>query len=107
MLDSEKEAFDEPDNHSRPEVIPSKSIFRILSILAIAASISGFLILISTIAVSISHATILYPYGFLLGLLLLSGGLILLLGMIFLHQESKKTTGVILSNSNEKNHLFD
>ncbi|MHA2203421.1 MAG: hypothetical protein ACW991_07005, partial [Candidatus Hodarchaeales archaeon] len=75
--------------------------FRILNILAIIASISGFLILLSIIAISISTTTILYPYGFVLGFLLLSGGLILFSSLIFLNQESKKTTGVILSNTEE------
>lgn len=103
MSDSENETFDEPKDILRPEVIPSKEIFRILSILALVASISGFLILLSILAVSISTATILYPYGFVLGFLLLSGGLILLSSLMILNQESKKTTGVIFSNTNENN----
>ena len=101
MMDRENEVFDEPESPIQPEVIPSKNIFLILSILAILASISGFFILLSIIAVSNSSATIMYPYGFILGFLLLLSGLILLLGLIFLHQESKKTTGVVLSNIKE------
>ena len=101
MLDSEKDTFDELRDNLPPEVIPSKEIVRILIILAIKASISGFIILLSIIAVSISNATIKYPYGFILGLLLLSGGLILLSSLIFLNQESNKTTGVIFSKTNE------
>lgn len=101
MLDSENEPFDESEELLQAEVIPSKEIFRILSILALLTSISGFLILLSIISISISTATILYPYGFILGFLLLSGGLILLSSLIFLNQESKKTTDVILSNTEE------
>ncbi|UCG01015.1 MAG: hypothetical protein JSW11_15530 [Candidatus Heimdallarchaeota archaeon] len=101
MLDDENGPFDESDERVQPEVIPSKEFFRILIFLAVIASISGFFILLSIIAVSISNATILYPYGFVLGMLLFLGGLILLLGMIFLHQESKKTPGVVSTNTNE------
>jgi len=101
MMDSKKETFDEQENYPLSELNPSRGIFLILTILAVLASISGFFILLSIIAVSISSATILYPYGFILGLLLLLGGLILLLSMIFLHQESKKTIGVALSDVNE------
>ena len=101
MLDSENEIFDESKEYLRPEVIPSKEIVRILIILAIIASISGFIILLSIIAVSLSNSSIIYPYGFLLGFLLLSGGIILLSGLIFLNQESKKTTGIISSKIND------
>ena len=106
MIDSEKGTLDEPEDPPKSEVIPSKIIFLILTIFAILASFSGFFILLSIIAVSSSSATILYPYGFILGSLLLLGGLILLLSMIFLHQESKKTTGVAPSNTNEKGPII-
>ncbi|MFW9903015.1 MAG: hypothetical protein ACFFFH_01665 [Candidatus Thorarchaeota archaeon] len=101
MMDRKNEVFDEQERLRQPEVIPSKNIFLILSIFAIVASISGFFILLSIITVSRSSTTILYPYGFILGFLLLLGGVILLLGLIFLHQESKKTIGMVLSNTNE------
>jgi hypothetical protein len=101
MMDSENEVNDERETLLQPEVIPSRTIFMILSFLATLASISGFLILLSILAVSRASPTIVYPYGFILGFLLLLGGLILLLGMIFLYQESKKTTGTVFSNPNE------
>lgn len=101
MMDNENETFDEPENLPLSELNPSRGIFLVLTILAIIASISGFFILLSIIAVSVSSATILYPYGFIIGLLLLLGGLILLSSMIFLHQESKKTAGMALSDFNE------
>jgi len=106
MMDSENETIDEPENFPLSELNSSRGIFLILTILAILASISGFFILLSIIAVSISSSTILYPYGFILGLLLLLGGLILLLSMIFLHQESQKTTGVVLSDVNENKPII-
>ncbi|MFX1506213.1 MAG: hypothetical protein ACFFDC_08855 [Promethearchaeota archaeon] len=101
MMDRENEVVDERETLLQPEVIPSRIIFTILSFLATLASISGFIILVSILAVSRTSSTILYPYGFILGFLLLLGGLILLLGMIFLHQESKKTTSMVFSNTNE------
>ena len=102
MIDRENAVFDEIESFPQPEVNPSKNIFLILIILAILASISGFLILFSIIAVSISSTAIVYPYGFILGILLSLGGLILLLGLIIIHQESKKTEGFVLSDTNEK-----
>lgn len=101
MMNDENEVIDERESLPHPEVIPSKNIFMILSILAILASISGFFILLNIIVISRSSTAIGYPYGFILGFLLLLGGLILLLGLIFLHQASKKTTDMVLSNTSE------
>ncbi len=101
MQNSQTESFDKTEDLLEPEVIISKQIFGILIFLAILASTFGFVILISILAVSAPQATLLYPHGFILGLLLLSGGLILLLSLIILNQESKKTIGIISSNTNQ------
>jgi hypothetical protein len=99
--DSENGSFERKEEYIQPEIIFSQLFFRILTILATSTSIIGFLFLLSILAVSIPHETLLYPYGFILGLLLLIGGLILLLSLIILNQESKKTIGFFSSNTNQ------
>lgn len=101
MQDNENGSFERKEEHLQPEIIFSKISFRFLAILAISTSIIGFLFLLSILAVSIPQETLLYPHGFVLGLLLISGGLILLLSLIILNQESKNTSGFISSNTNQ------
>lgn len=101
MQNGHTESFDKTEDPLKPEVIISKGLFGILTVLAVLAFTSGFFILLSILAVSVPKATLLFPHGFLLGLLLLSSGLILLLSLIILNQESKKTIGIISSNTNQ------
>lgn len=75
----------------QPAIIVSKTILGFLIILGLFAFITGFLIVISIIAISIPRATLFFPHGFVVGLLLLFGGLILLLSLIILNQESKRS----------------
>ncbi len=105
MPNSKTESFDKTEDPLRPEIIISKEIFGILIFISISASTLGFFILLSILAVSIPQTTLLFPHGFILGLLLLSSGLILLLSLIILNQESKKTIRINSSSVNQNKQI--
>ncbi|MFX1284948.1 MAG: hypothetical protein ACFFB5_14905 [Promethearchaeota archaeon] len=105
MPNSKTESFDKTEDPLRPEVIISKEIFGIFIFISVSASTLGFFILLSILAVSIPQTTLLFPHGFILGLLLLSSGLILLLSLIILNQESKKTIRINSSSVNQNKQI--
>lgn len=102
MQDRDSESFEKTEEQKQPEIIISQRTFRILTLLAISASIIGFIILLVILVVSIPYATLIFPHGFMLGLLLSIGGSILLLSLIILNQESKRTIAVYNSHTNQK-----
>ncbi|MFX0015461.1 MAG: hypothetical protein ACFFB2_12490 [Promethearchaeota archaeon] len=106
MVDNAKRRFSKTEGNLPSEINISKGIFTILSFLAVLASVCGFFISFSIIVVSDVNTIITFPHGFILGILLLFGGITLLIGLLILDQESKKTKRIVSSNTtqSEQNH---
>lgn len=82
-----KTGIGKTESNLKPKKNDSKGIFNLLILLAIISSFAGFYIILSILVDFRMNAVFLYPYGLLLGLLLLGGGLILLLSIIILSRE--------------------
>lgn len=97
-MDDVQQINEEP---MQSEIIVSKGILRFLAILGIFAFILGFFIVLSIIVISIPFTTLLFPHGFVVGLLLLFGGIFLLLSLIILNQESKRSIITVTSHTDQ------
>ena len=68
--------------------IISNRIYTILSSVGFLSAIMGFIITLIILVYSSQDPNLLYPHGLLIGLLLLSGGVILIVGAMILRKET-------------------
>lgn len=80
-----------------------KGVFRALTIVSVTASVVGFFIIVSILVAFRIYSTI-YTHGLIVGLLLLGGGLILLVCIIFVNQATRATISTDSSHSNRNEH---
>lgn len=81
-----------------------KGVFRVLAIISVTASVVGFFIIISILVAFRTYSTIIHTHGLIVGLLLLGGGLILLVCIIFVNQATRATISTDSSHSNRNEH---
>ena len=68
--------------------IISDRIYTILTSIGYLSAIMGFIIILIILVYSSQDPNLLFPHGLLIGLLLLSGGVILIVGAMILRKES-------------------
>ncbi|UCE13815.1 MAG: hypothetical protein JSV04_01245 [Candidatus Heimdallarchaeota archaeon] len=90
MEDGETEIQNDLTESMTTKVFISERSIQILAILGIISSLAGFFILFSILIASIPNNTLLFPHGFIIGLLLLLGGLILVSSLIILNHEPRR-----------------
>lgn len=92
MITAENNSTDEMGEEFSSKKIISNRIYAFLTIVGFLSTIVGFIITLIILVDSSQDSNILYPHGFLIGLLLLSGGVILIVGTIILRKGSKNNT---------------
>ncbi len=88
MINSENNSTDEMGEEFSSKNIISNRICTILSIVGFLSAIMGFIITLIILVDSSQDTNVLSPHGLLIGLLLLSGGIILIVGAMILRKGS-------------------
>ncbi|MFX0212096.1 MAG: hypothetical protein ACFFDT_39350 [Candidatus Hodarchaeota archaeon] len=92
------------EHAQRTDVFP-KGFFLILTFLGISSCLVGFIIIISIIISFMNYQVLTNPHGLIVGVLLLGGGMILLISLVFLYHSSSVSSpsNSLIIHQNEQN----
>jgi hypothetical protein len=105
LINTENNSNGEMEENNSSNIEISNRIFAGLTSIGFLSSIMGFIITLP-ILVDLSQDSILtYPHGLLIGILLLSGGVIIILGAIILKKEYKNNSNTSPLNKDINNQI--
>ncbi|MFX0052581.1 MAG: hypothetical protein ACFE8U_14965 [Candidatus Hermodarchaeota archaeon] len=106
MDDQDLQLIREIKDPLNPQMTPtvSKGVIRILAIISATALVLGFFIIISIVVAFKNYSKIIHTHGLVVGFLLLGGGGIMLVSLIFVNHATKAIISTDSSHSNQNEH---